>query len=91
MKTETREKIVAAYQDISFEKIHLMEDVSPACVVFFLRHEKMGAQIAVPMTGVQAICLVFALLEVFAESQGALDPYLKAAWDEIARMELKKG
>ncbi len=43
------------------------------------------------MTGVQAVCLVLALLEVFAESEGTLDEYLKAAWDEIARMELKKG
>ena len=91
MKTETREKIVAAYQDISFEKIHLMADVSPACVVFFFRHEKMGAQIAVPMTGVQAICLVFALLDSLRSIPGRPRSVSEAAWDETPRMELKKG
>ena len=41
MKTETREKIVAAYQDISFEKIHLMADVfsSLCCLLLSSRED----------------------------------------------------
>ena len=90
MKDETRKKIESAYQDIAFEKVHLMADVDPPCIAVFLRHEKMGAGIAVPLTAVQAICLTFALLEVFAESNGAMDSQLAGALNEIKKMEVKK-
>ena len=37
------------------------------------------------------ICLTFALLEMFGESEGILDPYLDTALEEIRDMAVKKG
>ena len=90
MKDETREKIQSVYQDVAFEKVHLMADVDPACIAIFFRHPEMGG-IALPVSAVQAICLTFALLELFGESEGIIDPYLETALEEIRSMELKKG
>ncbi len=90
MKDETRSKIESAYREISFEKIHLMADVEPACVAIFFRHPEMGG-IALPVSAPQAICLTFALLEMFGESEGIMDPYLSEALEEIREMAVKKG
>ena len=43
MKTETRNKILSAYAEITFEKVHLRAGVDRPCIAFFLRHRKMGA------------------------------------------------
>ena len=90
MNPETRKKIESAYREISFEKIHLMADIDPVCVAIFFRHPEMGG-IAVPVSAVQAICLTFALLELFGESEGIIDPYLETALEEIREMAVKKG
>ena len=90
MKDETREKIQSVYQDVAFEKVHLMADVDPACIAIFFRHPEMGG-IALPVSAVQAICLTFALLELFGESEGIMDPYLNEALEEIRELAVKKG
>ena len=90
MKDETREKIQSVYQDVAFEKVHLMADVDPACIAIFFRHPEMGG-IALPVSAVQAICLTFALLELFGESEGIIDPYLNEALEEIRELAVKKG
>ena len=89
MKDETRKKIESVYQDVAFEKVHLMADTDPACIAIFFRHPEMGG-IALPVSAVQAICLTFALLEMFGESEGTIDPYLSEALNEIKKMEVKK-
>ena len=43
------------------------------------------------MSAVQAICLTFALMELFGESEGVLDPYLETPLEEIREMAVKKG
>ena len=65
--------------------------MDPACITLIFKHDNMGASIALPLTAVQSICLLFALLEVFAESEGILEPYLSEALKEIGAMQLKKG
>ena len=32
MDQKTRSKIESVYQDVAFEKVHLMADVDPACI-----------------------------------------------------------
>ncbi len=90
MNHETRSKIESVYQDVAFEKVHLMADVDPACIAIFFRHPEMGG-IALPVSAVQAICLTFALLELLGESEGIMDPYLDTALEEIRKMAVKKG
>ena len=90
MKDETRKRIESVYQDVAFEKVHLMADTDPACIAIFFRHPEMGG-IALPLSAVQAICLTFALLELFGESEGIMDPYLDTALEEIRKMAVKKG
>ena len=90
MNQKTRSKIESVYQDVAFEKVHLLADVDPACIAIFFRHPEVGG-IALPLSAVQAICLTFALLELFGESEGILDPYLNTALEEIRKMAVNKG
>ena len=90
MNQKTRSKIESVYQDVAFEKVHLMADVEPACIAIFFRHPEVGG-IALPLSAVQGICLTFALLELFGESGGILDRYLDSAQEEIRKMAVKKG